>query len=165
MRVGALLYGTGYVLIAFLEGGLVRDWGWLTQQQLLDAVAAGQLTPGPLLSTSTFIGYLLQGTSGAVVATVAVFAPSFLLTFLLTWLVPHLRRTAWSAAFLDAVNVSSIGLMVTVALHLGRTTLVSWQAGLIAAVAALLAWRWKMNSAWLVLGGALAGWLLSLFTS
>ncbi len=162
LQVGALLYGTGYVLIAFLEGGLVRDWGWLTQQQLLDAVAAGQLTPGPLLSTATFIGYLLQGPAGAVVATVAVFAPSFLLTLLLTWLMPHLRRTAWSAAFLDAINVCSIGLMAAVALRLGWTTLVSWQAGLIALVAALLAWRWKINSAWLVLGGGLAGWLLGL---
>ncbi|MHB0857860.1 MAG: chromate efflux transporter [Anaerolineae bacterium] len=161
LQVGAVLYGSGYVLIAFLEGGLVQRHGWLTQQQLLDAVAAGQLTPGPLLSTSTFIGYLLMGVPGALVTTTAVFLPSFLMVVLLTPFIPRLRRSPWAAAFLDAVNVSSVGLMAAVMLKLGQTTLVTWQGWLIAALAAGISLRWRLNSAFLVLGGAVVGWALA----
>jgi chromate transporter len=162
LKVGAVLYGTGYVLIAFLEGGLVRDLGWLTQQQLLDAIAAGQLTPGPLLSTATFVGYVVRGYPGAAVATLGAFAPSFIIVFILTLAVPRIRRSPALAAFLDAINVCSIALMVSVGVKLAIASVQSWQAAVIALLSAVIALRWKVNSAWLVLGGALAGGLLDL---
>ncbi len=162
LKIGSILYGTGYVLIAFLEGGLVRDLQWLTYPQLLDAIAAGQLTPGPLTSTATFIGYLLHGFSGAGVATLGMFLPSFALVFLLTRFAPHVRRFGWLSAFLDAINVCSIGLMASAGVKLAFASVRDWHAGLIALIALALAFRWKVNSAWLVLGGAIAGWLLSL---
>ncbi len=161
LKVGVVLYGSGYVLVAFLEGGLVHDYGWLTQHQLLDAIAIGQFTPGPVLSTATFIGYLLAGAPGAAVATVAVFLPSFFFVAALNPLVPRLRRSAWTASFLDAVNVSSIALMVAVTAKLAQTTLTGWPAWVIALAAAVAGLRWKANAAWLVLGGATVGWLLS----
>ena len=164
LKIGAVLYGSGYVLVAFLEGGLVHDLGWLSQQQLLDAIAAGQVTPGPLLSTATFIGYLLRGAPGAIVATVAIFLPSFVVVAALSRVVPRFRRSPWAAAFLDAINVCSLGLMAAVSLKLGTATLRTWPAVVIALVAALVAMRWKVNSTWLVVGGAVAGWLLSLLT-
>jgi chromate transporter len=160
LKIGAVLYGSGYVLVAFLQGGLVHDLGWLSQQQLLDAIAAGQVTPGPLLSTATFIGYLLRGAPGAAVATVAIFLPSFVFVAALSPIVPRFRRSPWAAAFLDAVNVCSLGLMAAVTIQLGTATLRTWPAVAIALVAALVGVRWKVNSTWLVLGGAVAGWLL-----
>ena len=164
LKIGAVMYGSGYVLVAFLQGGLVDELGWLTQQQLLDAIAAGQFTPGPLLSTATFIGYLLLGVPGAVVATVGVFLPSFIFVAALSPIVPRLRRSPWAAAFLDAVNVCSLGLMAAVAIKLGAATLRTWPAVVIALLAAAAGLRWKVNSAWLVLGGALVGWVLSLLS-
>lgn len=158
--IGSVLYGSGYVLFAFLEGGLVQTFGWLTEQQLLDAIAAGQVTPGPVFSAATFIGYVLAGWPGAVVATVGIFLPAFLFVALLTRLLPKLRRSAWMAAFLDAVNVSAVGLMAVVSVHLGQAALVSWPAWLLFAAALLLGIRWNVNSALLVAGGAVAGWLL-----
>jgi len=157
LKIGAVMYGSGYVLIAFLQGGLVDDLGWLTQQQLLDAIAAGQLTPGPLSSTATFIGYLLLGIPGALVCTVAMFLPSFLFVAALSPIVPRLRRSPWAGSFLDAVNVCALGLMAAVAVELGVATLRDWPSVLIALIAAVAALRWKLNSAWLVLGGAVAG--------
>lgn len=161
LKVGSVLYGSGYVLVAFLEGGLVRDYGWLTQQQLLDAIAVGQFTPGPVLSTATFIGYLLAGAPGAVVATVAIFLPSFVFVVALQPLMPYLRRSRWSAAFLDAVSVSSVALMATVVVRLTWATLTGWPAWLIALAAAVVSLRWKVNTTWLVLGGAMLGWLFA----
>jgi chromate transporter len=161
LKIGAVMYGSGYVLVAFLQGGLVDQLGWLTQQQLLDAIAAGQLTPGPLLSTATFIGYMLLGVNGAIVATVAVFLPSFVFVAILSPIVPRFRRSPWAASFLDAVNVCSLGLMAAVTVQLGTATLRDWPSVLIALAAAGAALRWKLNSAWLVLGGAVAGWVLS----
>ena len=161
LKVGAVLYGSGYVLVAFLEGGLVHDYGWLTQQQLLDAIAIGQFTPGPVLSTSTFIGYLISGAPGAVVATVAIFLPSFFFVSALNPVVPRLRRSRWTSAFLDAVNVSAVGLMAAVTLKLAQSTLTSWPTWIIALAAAVVGLRWKVNATWLVLGGAITGWLLS----
>jgi chromate transporter len=117
-RVGAMLYGGGYVLFAFVEQGLVRNHHWLTQQQVLDAIAIGQFTPGPVLSTATFIGYLLGGAWGAVVATVAIFLPSFFYVAALGPILPKLRSSAWMAAFLDSVNVCAIALMVGVMVRL-----------------------------------------------
>ncbi|MEX0600285.1 MAG: chromate transporter, partial [Rhodothermales bacterium] len=161
LKIGAILYGSGYVLVAFLEGGLVQDYGWLTQAQLLDAIAIGQFTPGPVLSTSTFIGYVIEGVPGALVATLGIFLPSFFFVLILNPLIPRMRDSAWVAAFLDAVNVAAVALMVAVTVQLGVGTLVSWPAWVIAALAAVLALRFNVNAAWLVLGGAVLGWLLS----
>src|SRR5690606_15587122 len=111
LKIGAILYGSGYVLVAFLEGGLVQDYGWLTQAQLLDAIAIGQFTPGPVLSTATFIGYLIDGIDGALVATAGIFLPSFFLVLLLNPFVSRLRKSKWAAAGLDAVNIAAVGVM------------------------------------------------------
>ncbi len=161
LKVGAILYGSGYVLVAFLEGGLVHDYGWLTRQQLLDAIAVGQLTPGPVLSTATLVGYLISGPQGAAVATAAIFLPSFLFVVLLNPMIPRLRGLPWTAAFLDAVNVSSVALIAAVTVKLSRATLTGWPAWIIALAAAVVSLRWKINASWLVFGGAILGWLLS----
>lgn len=160
LKVGAVLYGSGYVLIAFLENGLVHDYGWLTQQQLLDAVAFGQFTPGPVLTTATFIGYLVAGVPGAVVATVAIFAPSFLFVALLNPVIPRLRQSRWAGAFLDAVNVSAVALMTFVTFQLGRATLTDPVPWLIFALAAVAVLRFRVNAAYIVLAGALLGGVL-----
>lgn len=160
LKIGSILYGSGYVLIAFLEGGLVDDYGWLTKAQLLDAVAAGQFTPGPVLTTATFIGYVLMGWPGAGVSTLGIFLPSFVFVAILNPIIPKLRKSEWSAAFLDAVNAAALGLMAAVVIELARSTLITWQAGVIAIAAAVAVFFLKINSAYLVLGGALLGWLL-----
>jgi len=157
LKVGAVLYGGGYVLFAFIEQGLVRDHHWLTQQQLLDAIAIGQFTPGPLLSTATFIGYLLGGAWGAAVATIAIFLPSFIYVAALGPILPKLRRSAWMAAFLDSVNVCAVSLMAGVSIKLAGDALRGWPMGVIAVAAFAVLWKWKINPAWVVLGGALAG--------
>ncbi len=161
LKVGSVLYGSGYVLVAFLEGDLVQGYGWLTQTELLDAIAIGQFTPGPVLSTSTFIGSIIDGVPGAVVATLGIFLPSFLFVLLLNPVVPRLRDSAWTAAVLDAVNVSAVGLLAAVTVELGQATLVSGPAGGIAGLAAVLALRFRVNAAWLVVGAALLGRLLA----
>ncbi len=162
LKIGSILYGSGYVLVAFLEGGLVNDYGWLTQSQLLDAVAIGQFTPGPVLSTSTFIGYVISGMPGAVVATVGIFLPSFFFVLLLNPIIPRLRESAWASAFLDAVNVAAVGLMLAVTIELSLAAITSWQAIVIAVAAGFLLIRFRVNAAWLVVGGAVAGWILTL---
>ncbi|MEL6616979.1 MAG: chromate transporter, partial [Bacteroidota bacterium] len=149
-------------LSAFLEGGLVDDLGWLTQAQLLDAIAIGQFTPGPVLSTSTFIGYLVLGVGGAAVATLGIFLPSFVFVSILNPLVPRLRQSAWLSAFLDAVNAAAVALMLAVTLQLGADVLLSWPAAAIGLSAAVAALRYKVNSLWIVLGGAVAGSLFAL---
>jgi chromate transporter len=160
LKVGSVLYGSGYVLVAFLEGGLVKDYGWLTEQQLLDAVAIGQFTPGPVLSTVTFIGYLVSGVPGAVISTIAIFLPSFVFVLILNPVIPHLRASKMMSAFLDAVNISAIGLMAAVTISLASTTLMDWRAIFIAVSAIIAGIRFKLNAAWLVLGGAFMGWIL-----
>ena len=162
LKVGAILYGSGYVLIAFLHGDLVAGYGWLTDQQLLDAVAIGQFTPGPVLSTATFIGYVIAGLPGAVVATVGIFLPSFFFVSILNPLIPRLRSWSWTAAFLDSINVSALALMVAVTLELGAVVLTAWPAWTIAALAAVLTLRFRVNAVWIVLGAAAAGWVLAL---
>jgi chromate transporter len=161
LKVGAVLFGSGYVLVAFLEGGLVHDYGWLSQQQLLDAIAIGQFTPGPVLSAATFIGYVISGVPGAVVSTVAIFIPSFFFVAALNPIVPRLRQSPWASAFLDAVNVSSVALMLAVIVKLGQTTLTGWPAWLISMAALGVSFLWKVNATWLILGGAAVGWILS----
>ncbi len=162
LKVGSVLYGSGYVLVAFLEGDLVHEYGWLTQQQLLDAIAIGQFTPGPVLSTAAFIGYVLAGVPGAAVSAAAIFAPSFVFVAILNPIVPRLRSSTWMAAFLDAVNVSAVGLMAAVLVRLTGDIVTAWPAAVIALLAAAAVLRWRVTSAWVVIGGALLGWPLSL---
>jgi chromate transporter len=161
LKVGAVLYGGGYVLLAFLEQGLVQQHAWLTRQQLLDAVAIGQFTPGPVLSAATFIGYILGGVPGAVVATIGIFLPSFFYVGLLAPVLFRLRQSVWIAAFLDSVNVCAVALMVGVTVRLGIDALRGWPAWLISlgALASLL--RWKISPAWIVLGGGIVGLFLA----
>ncbi|BAZ40424.1 chromate transporter [Calothrix sp. NIES-4101] len=170
LKVGSVLFGGGYLLVAFLQGELVEQYGWLTQQQLLDAIAIGQFTPGPVLSTATFIGYVIAGVPGAIVATGGIFLPSFFFTAILNPLIPFLRSSKWTSAFLDSVNVSAVALMVVVTLQLGIATLtltkapfVDFLAVIIAIISAVFLIRFKVNSAWLVGGGAIIGLLTSLF--
>ncbi|GAB4460736.1 MAG: chromate efflux transporter [Anaerolineae bacterium] len=158
-KVGATLYGSGYVLLAYLQADLVQNLGWLTGQQLLDAVAIGQLTPGPVFTTATFIGYLLGGVPGALVATAGIFLPSFVFVLLVNPWIPRLRNSLWAGSLLDGVNAAALGLMAAVTLQLGRVALVDALTVALALVAALLLIRYRVNSTWLIAGGALTGWL------
>jgi putative chromate ion transporter len=160
LKVGSVLYGSGYVLLAFLRADLVERYGWLTEKQLLDAVAVGQVTPGPVFTTATFIGYVLGGGPGAAVATLGIFLPAFVFVALSGPLVPRLRRSATAGDVLDGVNAASLALMAAVTLSLGRAALVDGPTAVLAGVAAVLLLRWRVNSTWLVLGGAAAGLLL-----
>ncbi|WP_412061422.1 chromate efflux transporter [Rubrivirga sp. IMCC45206] len=162
LKVGSVLYGSGYVLVAYLEADVVGRFGWLTQTQLLDAIALGQLTPGPVLTTSTAVGYLVQGLPGALVATVAIFLPSFVFTGLLHPLVPKLRSHPLTAALLDAVNAASVALMAVVTVRLAVGAIDTPGAILISVAAAgLVFWR-GVNVVALVVGAAAAGGLLHL---
>jgi chromate transporter len=165
LEVGAFLYGSGYVLVAFLQHDLVDQLGVLTQDQLLDAVAIGQLTPGPVFTTATFIGYVLAGLPGAVVATVGIFLPAFVFVAAVTPLVRRVRDRMWTAALLDGVTAAALGLMAGVTLQLSSDALIDAFTVGIAAVAALLLWRFRINSAWLILGGGLAGLAAEAFGS
>jgi chromate transporter len=157
LKVGAVLFGSGYVLLAFLRADLVERWRWLTEQQLLDAVAVGQVTPGPVFTTATFIGYLLAGPAGAVVATVGIFLPAFVFVALSGPLLPRLRHSPLAAAFLDGVNVASLALMAVVSWQLGRAAIVDIPTAALVLVSLILLLRFRLNSAWLVLGGGLVG--------
>jgi chromate transporter len=161
LKVGAALYGGGYVLLAFLDQGLVQQHAWLTHQQLLDAVAIGQFTPGPVLSTATFIGYLLGGVPGAAVATVAIFLPSFFYVALLAPILYRLRQSAWISAFLDSVNVCAVALMAGVTYRLSTDALRGWPTWVIALLSLAVLLRWKVGPAWIVLAGGVAGLLLA----
>ncbi|HKV55112.1 MAG TPA: chromate efflux transporter [Candidatus Binataceae bacterium] len=161
LKVGAVLYGSGYVLLAFLQADLVDRLHWLTQSQLLDAVAVGQVTPGPVFTTATFIGYLLGGTRGALLATVAIFLPSFLFVAASRPLIPRIRRSVLAGAFLDGVNVGALALMAAVILQLGRAAVVDVTTGLVAALSVLALLYWRINSAWLILAAGVAGLAMS----
>ena len=163
LKVGSILFGSGYVLLAFLRPDLVERTGWLTDAQLLDAVAVGQFTPGPVLTTATFVGYLLARVPGAIVATVAIFLPSFVFVALSNPLIPRLRRSTWAGGFLDGANAASVALMALVTWQLGRAAIVDWVTAALALAAAGLLLATRLNSAWLVAGGALAGGLGALF--
>jgi chromate transporter len=160
LKIGAVLYGSGYVLLAFLRADFVERLRWLTDQQLLDAVAIGQFTPGPVFTTATFIGYLLGGVPAAVVATVAIFLPAFGFVAASHPWVPRMRRSPWTGALLDGVNVASLALMAGVAWRLGRAAIVDPLTALVALAALVLLARMRVNSAWLVLGGAAVGLLV-----
>jgi chromate transporter len=155
LKIGSVLYGSGYVLLAFLRGDLVQRLGWLTDQQLLDAIAIGQFTPGPVFTTATFVGYLLGGVPGAVLATLGIFLPAFVLVAAVNPLVPRLRRSPWMGALLDGVNTAALGLMAAVTLDLARAALVDWITVLLALLSAILIFRYKVNSTWLILGAGL----------
>lgn len=157
LKIGSVLYGSGYVLLAFLRNDFVERLGWLTNQQLLDAVAVGQFTPGPVFTTATFIGYILGGFPGAILATLGIFLPAFVFVAALNPLVPRIRRSPWLSALLDGVNVAAVGLMAAVLVVLARDAVMDWYSALLTAVAGALLIRWNVNSAWLVAGGGLAG--------
>ena len=157
LKVGAVLFGSGYVLLAFLRTDLVDRLHWLTQAQLLDAVAVGQVTPGPVFTTATFIGYILGGFRGAVVATLGIFLPSFFFVSISGPLIPHLRRSPLAGAFLDGVNVGAWALMAAVTLFLARAAVVDVVTTILAIASAFVLIRYRVNSAWLVIGGGLIG--------
>jgi chromate transporter len=157
LEIGSVVFGSGYVLLAFLRADLVTNRHWLTESQLLDSVVVGQVTPGPVFTTATFIGYVLSGPAGALVATLGIFLPAFVLVAVTGPLVRRLRRSELAGAILDGLNVASLALMAVVSWQLGRAALVDVTTVAIAAASvALLLWR-NVNSAWLVLAGALAG--------
>jgi chromate transporter len=157
LKIGSVLYGSGYVLLAFLRGDFVDRLHWLTDQQLLDAVAVGQFTPGPVFTTATFVGYLVGGWGGALAATLAIFLPSFVFVALSHPLIPRIRGSALTAEFLDGVNVAALGLMAAVTWELGRAAIVDGPTAGLGAAAGLLLIRYHVNSAWLVLGGGGVG--------
>lgn len=162
LKIGSVLYGSGYVLLAFLQADFVENLGWLTQKQLLDAVSIGQITPGPVFTTATFIGYLLGGVPGAIVATIGIFLPAFVFVAITNPFIPRMRQSRVLAGLLDGVNVASAGLMAGVTVQLARNAFVDVPTILIALVAAVLLFRLRVNPTWLVLGGAAAGLLLGM---
>ena len=163
LKVGAVVFGSGYVLLAFLRADLVVHRGWVTDSQLVDAVAVGQVTPGPVFTTATFIGYLLGGIRGAVVATVGIFLPAFVLVAVSGPLVPRIRKSKIAGAFLDGVNVGSLALMAAVTWELGRASLVGAVTILLTVVSLIALLRFRLNSAWLVLIGAITGLIINGF--
>ena len=159
-KIGSVLFGSGYVLLAFLRADLVERHAWLTSQQLLDAVAIGQVTPGPVFTTATFIGYLLHGKSGALLATLGIFLPAFVFVAISAPLLPRMRRSALAGRILDGVNVASLALMAVVTWQLGRAALVDFFTIMVAGVCAVALFRFRVNPTWLVFGAAVAGVLL-----
>lgn len=162
LKIGAVLYGSGYVLLAFLRADFVVRFGWLNDQQLLDAIAIGQVTPGPLFTSATFVGYLLAGLPGALLATLGIFLPSFVIVALSSPWIPHMRQSPWLGSLLDGVNAAALGLMAAVTWQLGRASLTDAFTFLIALLALGLLLRFRINSTWLIASGALLG-LLSTF--
>ena len=160
LKVGSVLFGSGYVLLAFLRSDLVDRWGWLTDEQLIDAVTVGQGTPGPVFTTATCIGYLLHGWEGAVLATIGIFIPGFLFVAASQPLIPRLRTSPITSALLDGVVTASLGLMTAVTWHLGNATIFDLPTAGIAVAAATALLVGRLNSTWLVGAGAIAGWLL-----
>jgi chromate transporter len=164
LKIGAVLYGSGYVLLAFLRADFVVHLGWITERQLLDAVAIGQFTPGPLFTTATFVGYLVLGVPGAGLATLGIFLPSFVLVALTGPLIPRIRHSTWMGDALDGVNAGSLALMAGVTIQLARDAVIDVPTAILAAVAAFVLFRFRVNSVWIVLGGALAGLALHPFS-
>jgi len=158
LKFGSVVFGSGYVLLAFLRGDLVDRLHWLTDQQLADAIAVGQIT-GPVFTTATFIGYLLAGLPGAALATIGIFGPSFVLVAAVNPLVARLRRSTWAGSLLDGVNIAAVGLMAAVTLALGRAALIDPLTVTLAVGALMMSLRWKLNSAWLITAGAAIGLL------
>jgi chromate transporter len=162
LKIGAVLYGSGYVLLAFLRADFVVRLGWLTDQQLLDAIAIGQVTPGPVFTTATFIGYVLGGIPGSLLATLGIFLPSFIFVAISNPLIPRMRKSAWVSGLLDGVNAASLGLMAAVTWQLGRASLTDFLTILVALVSIALLICFKVNSTWLIIGGGVVGVLSTL---
>ena len=157
LKIGSVLYGSGYVLLAFLRSDFVERLGWLTDQQLLDAIAIGQVTPGPVSTTATFIGYILGGWLGALVATLGIFLPAFVFVAISNPIIPRIRSSPWASALLNGVNVASLGLMAAVTIELARAAVFDLVTISVALCALFLLIRFKINSLWLVIGGAVIG--------
>ncbi|MFN8484107.1 MAG: chromate efflux transporter [Anaerolineae bacterium] len=155
--IGATIYGSGYVLLAYLNSSLVDTYGWLTQQQLLDAIAVGQFTPGPVFTTATFVGFLVGGFPGAVLATAGIFLPAFVYVAIVNPFVPRLRGSPWVRGILDGANVAAVGLMAGVEITLARAALIDAITVAIGVIAFILLIRFRVNSVWLIAGGALVG--------
>lgn len=160
LKVGSILFGSGYVLLAFLRADLTERWGWLTDQQLIDAITVGQITPGPVFTTATFIGYLLAGWAGALLATVGIFAPGFVFVWLTHPMLSRLRESRAASALLDGVVAASLGLMAAVTWHLARTAIFDLTTLIVAAASAVAMLALRPNPTWLILAGAVAGWML-----
>lgn len=164
LKIGAILYGSGYVLVAFLRADLVERLGWLTEQQLIDAIAVGQITPGPLFTSATFIGYLLGGVPAALIATLGIFLPSYIFVAISNPIIPGLRRSTWLGSLLDGVIAASLSLMAAVTFQLGQASLIDLPTFAIFGVSAFLLLRYKVNTTWLIAGGAFTGFMTSLAT-
>ncbi|MGA7294249.1 MAG: chromate efflux transporter [Terriglobales bacterium] len=160
LKIGSVVFGSGYVLLAFLQTEFVEHLRWLTDKQLIDAVAVGQFTPGRLFTTATFIGYLVAGWMGAVVATLGIFLPGFVLVAVSGPLIPRLRRSPMASATLDGVVAGSLALIAVVAWQLGRASVVNWTTLIVFALSLIALLRFRVNSAWVVAAAALVGWLL-----
>jgi chromate transporter len=161
LKFGAVVFGSGYVLLAFLQADLVNRLHWMTQSQLLDAIAVGQVTPGPVFTTATFIGYLVGGMPGAILATVAIFLPGFVYVALSRPLIPRIRGSALAGAFLDGVNAGAVALMIAVTFQLGSAALVDTKTALMATLSAIALVYFRVNSIWPILAGALIGLVVS----
>lgn len=163
-KVAALLYGSGYVLFAYLDAELVSK-GLLTRQELIDAIAVGQITPGPVLSTATFIGWQLNGFLGALIATIGIFLPSFFLVAILNPLIPKMRKSNVISAFLDAVNIAAVAVILAICIEMGKETLIDWRTILIAVLSIIISFFFKkINSAFIVISGGFLGYILSLIS-
>ena len=159
LKIGSVLYGSGYVLLAYLRADFITRLGWLTDKQLLDAIAIGQVTPGPVLTTATFIGFILGGVKGALLATLGIFLPSFIFVAVTNPLIPRIRKSSWASSLLDGVNVASMGLIAAVTWQLGRASLIDPLTVMTALAGLILLMKFKINSTWLIAGGAIVGLL------
>ncbi len=162
LKIGSVLYGGGYVILAFLQKEIVERSHWLSSQQILDAVAIGQFTPGPVFTTATFIGYLVGGHAGAIAATVGIFLPSFILVALISPIVEKLRRSPLTAGFLDGVNAAALGLMAVVTWQLLQSAIVDWLTIVLAIISSIVVFRSKVNSVWLIISGGAIGCIYKL---
>jgi len=160
LKVGSVLFGSGYVLFAYLDGELIENLGWLTHPDLVEAVAVGQVTPGPVLSTATFIGYKLGGISGACLATLGMFLPSFLFVWILNPLISKMKQSVLLSNFLKAVNVAAVAVMLTVTWKMAQSIIIDWRTALICAISFFVYFYFKgINTLWIILGGAVLGYL------
>jgi chromate transporter len=165
LKIGAVWFGGGYILVAYFDGEFVQGLNWLTRQELLDAIAVGQFTPGPFLSSATFIGYQIAGIPGAIYATVGIIIPSFIFVAILNPLIPKLRKSNFFSKFLDAVNVSALAVMLVVAVQLGSEVLIEWNSWVIAILSVIAFFTIKkINAAWIILGGAVLGYAFYLIS-
>lgn len=162
LKIGSVLYGSGYVLLAFIEADFVDRLGLISSEQLIDAVSVGQITPGPVFTTATFVGYIIKGLPGAILATIGIFLPAFILVGALNRIIPKLRESTWFGGFLDGLNGASLALMAVVNWKLGVSSIIDLPTAILAGISLLLVFRFKINSAWLILGGGLIGYLLTL---